>query len=533
MPRGYLSFVLHAHLPYVRHPEYDKFLEERWLFEALSDTYIPLIKFFDRMRAEKIDFKLTLSISPTLAAMLADPLLQQRYVNHLDLTIKLADREIERTKHWHDIHQLSRMYRNLFQEARDAFVNRCSHRVLDVFKDYADSGNLELITCAATHGYLPLLSSEPNAVRAQIFTAVHEHERMFGRKPKGMWIPECAYYPGLDSVLAEAGIRYFFLDAHGIEHADPKPLFGVHAPIYCNSGVAAFGRNPATSRLVWSDKVGYPADPNYREYHRDIGFELDQHYLEEFQYAKNVRTHTGIKYHRITGATNNKHLYNPDRGRETAERHARDFVARCRDQVLRVSGRMPAPAMLVSPYDAELFGHWWFEGPQWIYYVLREVHFHGGELGMTTPGAYLASHPVQQKATPAPSSWGRNGFSEHWINPKTDYMWRPLHEAAALMRKTADAARGQTLTEVEQRLLKQAARELLLAQCSDWPFIVTNGTTEQYARRRFDDHVNRFHDLITRIEKKEYDETTLAVLEHIDSIFPEVDYELYCSAREK
>src|SRR5579862_873832 len=209
MPKGYLSFVLHAHLPYVRHPEYDRFLEERWLFEALTETYIPLIKFFDRMRAEKVGFRLTLSISPTLAAMLEDPLLQDRFVRHLDLSLKLAEREIERTRHWHDVNQLAHMYRNLFAEARDVFVNRCGKRVCSAFNEYAESGNVELITCAATHGFLPLLRSEPATVRAQVFTAVHEHERIFGRKPKGMWIPECAYYPELDAVLAEAGLRYF------------------------------------------------------------------------------------------------------------------------------------------------------------------------------------------------------------------------------------------------------------------------------------------------------------------------------------
>ena len=530
MPKGYLCFVLHAHLPYVRHPEYDRFLEERWLFEALTETYIPLIKFFDRMRDEKINFKLTLSVSPPLAAMLSDPLLQQRFVNHLDLSLSLTDREIERTKNWHDVNQLSRMYRGLFAEARDVFVRRCNSRVLDVFNEYAYSGNIELITCAGTHGFLPLLSSEPTSVRAQVLLAVSEHERLFGRKPRGMWLPECAYYPGVDKVLAEAGIRYFFTDAHGIEHADPRPLFGINAPLYCPSGVAAFGRSPTTSKLVWSDKVGYPGDPNYREYHRDIGFDLDQNYLEEFQYAKNVRTHTGIKYHRITGPTNDKHLYHPERGRETAERHAKDFVNRCRDQVLRAGSRMPFPAVLVSPYDAELFGHWWFEGPQWIYYVLREVHQHGGELAVGTPSDYLSAYPIQQKATPAASSWGRNGYAEHWVNPKTDFMWRPLHEAAVLMTRYANAAKARSLTPLEERVMRQAARELLLAQSSDWPFIITNGTTEQYARRRFADHLNRFHDLINSFEKRQYNEEELATLEYMDAVFPEIDYQLYCSA---
>jgi 1,4-alpha-glucan branching enzyme len=385
------------------------------------------------------------------------------------------------------------------------------------------------MTCAGTHGFLPLLNSEPSTVRAQVLAAAHEHARIFGSKPAGMWVPECAFYPGLDEVLAEAGVRYFVVDSHAIDHADPKPLFGVSAPVYCPSGVAAFGRHPTTSKLVWSNKVGYPADYNYREYYRDIGFELDQHYLEPFQYAKGIRTSVGIKYHRITGPGHDKHLYNPDWARETAERHARDFVDRSRDHAVRASSRMPYPCVITSPYDAELFGHWWFEGPQWIYYVLRELA-HGGPLVAGTPGTYLATYPIHQKAMPAPSSWGRNGYNEHWVNPKTDWMWRPLHEAAARMTRAvqshAPASRNGS-ESLEDRLLRQAGRELMLAQSSDWPFIITNGTTEEYARRRFHDHINRFHELLNELDSREIDARQLEALEYMDAIFPELDYRLF------
>ena len=198
MPKGYLLLILHAHLPYVRHPEYDRFLEERWFFEAVTETYIPLIKFFDRLQAEKLPFKITLSISPTLANMMEDLLLRQRCLRHLDLSLSLAEKECERTKDWPDVNALAQMYRRLFEEARTIFVERCGTRLVTAFQQYADAGNLELITCAGTHGYLPLLSSEPCTVKAQIFTAIDEHARIFGSKPKGMWIPECAFYPGLD-----------------------------------------------------------------------------------------------------------------------------------------------------------------------------------------------------------------------------------------------------------------------------------------------------------------------------------------------
>jgi 1,4-alpha-glucan branching enzyme len=528
MPKGYLLLVLHAHLPYVHHPEYDRFLEERWFFEAVTETYIPLIKFFDRLRAEGVPFKLTLSVSPPLANMLEDPLLRERCVRHLDLSLRLAERECERTRQWPDVHFLAQMYRRLFEEARHTFVERCGTRLVSVFKEYTEAGHLELITCAGTHGYLPLLASEPGTVRAQVWTAVAEHERIFGRRPAGMWVPECAYYPGLDGVLAEAGVRYFFVDAHAFDHADPRPLFGVSAPLHCPSGVAAFGRHPMTSKLVWSKNVGYPADYNYREYYRDIGFDLDQGYLEPFQYARGIRTHTGIKYHRITGPTQDKHLYNPDWARETAQKHARDFADRCRDHAARARGGMPFPAVIVSPYDAELFGHWWFEGPQWVYYVFRELAA-GSDLEAGTPGEYLEANPVQQKAVPAASSWGRNGYSEHWVNPRTEWMWRPLHEAAVRMRQAVQAHPDLPPDGLEDRALRQAGRELMLAQSSDWPFIITNGTTEEYARRRFHDHVHRFHALLNGLGSHHIDPGALEALECMDAIFPRLDYRLFAS----
>jgi 1,4-alpha-glucan branching enzyme len=529
MPRGYLLLVLHAHLPYVRHPEYERFLEERWFFEAVTETYIPLIKFFDRLLAEGKQFKLTLSISPPLATMMEDPLLRERCVRHLDLLVQLAEQECERTQQWSDVNFLAQMYKKLFEEARTTFVDRCKTRLVKVFQQFAAAGNIELITCAGTHGYLPLLNSEPSTVRAQVMTAVHEHERIFGFKPKGMWIPECAFYPGLDALLAEAGIRYFFVDSHSIEHADPKPLFGVSAPVYCPSGVAAFARHPMTSKLVWSNKVGYPADYNYREYYRDIGFDLEQAYLEPYQYAKGVRTNTGIKYHRITGTGPDKQLYHPDWASESAERHAKDFAWRCRDQATHSSSRMPMPSVIVSPYDAELFGHWWFEGPQWIYYVLRELA-DDGDLVMSTPGEYLAKHPIQQKAMPAPSSWGRNGYNDHWVNPKTEWMWRPLHEAAVRMRQTVEKVGSHPADKLEDRALRQAGRELMLAQCSDWPFMITNGSTEEYARRRFHDHLNRFHDLLQRVDNHQIDKKSLETLEYMDALFPDLDYRLFAPA---
>ncbi len=527
MAKGYLMIVLHAHLPYVHHPEYERFLEERWLFEAVTETYIPFIKFFDRLRREGSRFRLTLSVSPSLAAMLENPTLADRCQRHLEMSLRLADAEIQRTNAWPDVNRLARMYRTLFEEAYQVFVERAGKRILRVWRELADEGFLELMTCASTHPFLPGLAAYPGSIRAQVFSAVQEHERTFGRKPKGLWLPECGFFPGVDEALTAAGVRYTFVDTHGLENATPKPLFGPCAPVYCPSGLAVFGRLGTTSKLVWSSLVGYPSDPHYREYYRDIGFDLDQDYVAPYAYAAGVRAPTGIKYHRITGPGTNKHLYDPERGRETAERHARDFVARCRDQVQHASQRMPFPAVLVSPYDAELFGHWWFEGPQWLYYVMRDLGHGEGDVQPITPSEYLAAHPVQQRATPTPSSWGKNGYSEHWMNPKTQWLWQPIHEASARMARTVAAVEALALGPLEDRALRQAARELMLLQGSDWPFAITNGTTEEYAKRRFSDHLARFHELLDDFDRRRIDAEKLGALELMDSILPAVDYRLY------
>jgi 1,4-alpha-glucan branching enzyme len=527
MPKGYLMMVLHAHLPYVHHPEYDRFLEERWFFEAVTETYIPLIKFFDRLRDEGIRFRMTLSISPSLAAMLEDPHLCDRCLRHLEMSLRLAEAEIQRTQHWPEVNRLAHMYRSLFAEARQVFVERAGKRLLQVFREFEQAGLIELMTCASTHAYLPGLSAYPGSIRAQVFSAVDEHERIFGRKPKGFWMPECGYFPGVDQVLTEAGLRYSFVESHGIEHASPKPLFGPYAPLYCPSGLAVFGRLNTTSKLVWSSMVGYPADARYREYYRDIGYDLDQGYLAPYEYAPGVRTATGIKYHRITGPGKDKHLYDPDRGREAAQAHAHDFVNRCREQARHASHRVPFPAALVSPYDAELFGHWWFEGPQWLYYVLRELAQANDDLQAATPSEYLAAHPVHQRAVPSPSSWGRNGYSEQWINQKTQWIWQPMHEASGRMSRVLTGTPILAAGSLEDRAMRQAARELMLVQDSDWPFAITNGTTEVYAKRRFLDHLSRFHELLDDVEHHQIDAGKLAALELMDGLLPKLDYRLF------
>src|SRR6266545_1132904 len=250
MTRGYLSLVLHAHLPFVRHPEHDRFLEENWLFEAIVETYLPLIQIMEGWRRDGMETRLTLSVSPTLCAMLADPLLQDRFVRHLDGLLELAEREVLRT-HWDRAFQpLAQMYQQRFTALRGTYF-ACDRNLVGAFRQFQDAGRLEIITCAATHALLPLLAVHPPSVRAQVLTARDHYRGCFGRDPRGIWLPECAYATGVENVLQEANIRWFITDTHGVLHANPRPRYGVFAPIFTPNGIAAFGRDLDSAKQVW------------------------------------------------------------------------------------------------------------------------------------------------------------------------------------------------------------------------------------------------------------------------------------------
>lgn len=527
--RGYLCMVLHAHLPYVRHPEHENFLEEKWLYEAITECYIPLLKAFERLVQDNVPFRLTVSISPPLASMLTDGLLQERYLVHLNKLIELSEKEIDRT-YGTIFYQTALMYRSRFYEARQFFAEKYGCNLLRAFKKFADEGRLEIITSAATHGYLPLLMLQPEVVRAQIGVAVELHQKNFGSPPEGIWLPECAYTPGLDEILKEFNLKYFFMDTHGILFASHRPRFGVYAPVFCRSGVAAFGRDVESSKQVWSANEGYPGYFDYREFYRDIGFDLDYDYIRPYIHPDGIRVHTGIKYYRITGKTQHKEPYIPLRAEEKAAVHAGNFMFNREHQIKYLNTLMDRPPIIVAPYDAELFGHWWFEGPLWLEFLIRKIHFDQKIIKMITPGDYLKIHPCNQVCTPCASSWGNKGYNEVWLCRANDWIYRHLHLAGARMVELANAFPEET-GGLRLRALNQAGRELMLAQSSDWAFIMSTGTMVEYAVLRTKTHLLNFLRLYDQIKNNSIDEGWLSHLESTNNIFPDLDYRHYRTRR--
>jgi 1,4-alpha-glucan branching enzyme len=524
--QGSLCLVLHAHLPFVRHPEYDEFLEEDWLYEAISETYLPLLQVFDRLTQERVPYKVTLTLTPTLVSMLRDELLMARYARRLDKLCELADKEVDRTRGDAAFAKLARFYREHLYDLRRAFHDRYGRDLVGAFRRLQDAGNLEIITCCATHGFLPLLQQNPEAVRAQISVAVAHYRQHFGRDPNGIWLAECGYYPGVEDYLAAQNIRFFFVDSHGIADATPRPLFGVYQPIYTPAGVAAFGRDPESSQQVWSAEFGYPGDALYREFYRDVGWDLDYEYVRPYIQATGQRKNTGLKYYRITGKGQHKEPYDPDAARERAALHAGNFMFNRERQfehlATRLEGRTP---VVVAPYDAELYGHWWFEGPQFLDFFIRKSAYDQKTYRLSTPAEFLQENPEQQLATPPMCSWGERGYANMWLDGSNDWIYRHLHHCG---RKMVELARDfPEAGDLRRRALNQAARELLLAQSSDWAFIMKTGTMVDYAVRRTKEHVLRFLRLHDQVRSGQIDEGWLSHVEGKNNLFPEIDYRVY------
>jgi 1,4-alpha-glucan branching enzyme len=520
---GYLALILHAHLPFVRHPEHEHFLEEEWFFEAITESYIPLLRMMQRLVSDDVPFKLTMSITPTLCAMLQDKLLRERYVRHLDLLIDLAERECKRNRGHLRLRELAGFYLNLFSKSRRFFVDEWRCDLLAGLRELQRTGALEIIASAATHGLLPLLWHQSRqAASAQVLIGRDLYGDLFGVHPKGFWLPECGYAPGLEALLQEANIRWFVLDAHGLLFGKPRPCRSIYAPCYTPAGPAAFARDRDSSRQVWNAQGGYPGDPAYREFYRDAGFDLSMEHLGPI--ARGSRKFSGMKYHRVTGSGQEKQLYDRATAENAAAKHASHFLEERRRRTHEIS-KLGFDPIVVIPFDAELFGHWWFEGPRFLELFIRKVASEQ-DFRLTTPSEYLAAYPTQQIIEPAASTWGENGHLGVWLDPSNAWIYPSLQTAAQRMSEAA-RRHAEDCSPLADRVLKQLARELLLAQSSDWAFLMKTGTAREYATKRTLDHLARFDRLYDQFVTNDVAEEFLRECEWRDNLFPNVNWRYY------
>jgi 1,4-alpha-glucan branching enzyme len=500
-------FTLHSHLPYVlNHGRWPHGSD--WLCEAALDTYLPLLEVLQRLAGESIPAPVTMGFTPVLANQLINPVFVSEMEAFFTQRLQACDEAPASLAKTGDNHLLPlvQFWRERLTRLR-ALFHRIDRNLIGAFRALESDGRLEIIGSAATHGYLPLLARD-ESIRLQLAVGVSEHRRIFARSPGGCWLPECAYRPrgpwepwpsaprtgmrrGIEEHLSDAGFQFFFVDAHLAAAGRPLGLSGdpagdpiVHAPAgrvapgeplrspyrayrVARSSVAAYVRDPRASMQVWSRFEGYPGDESYLEFHK-------------------MRWPGGLKLWRVSGPNvdlGNKQPYNPEAAADRARGHAEHFA-----QLLARIARGPAQSregVVVAPFDTELFGHWWFEGPAFMGDMYQSLARHLEAIQPATGSRHLQEHPPRAGIRLPWGSWGANGDSSMWLSERTAWTWERLWP---LEQSFWDMAPSALSSPAARPVLAQAARELLLAQSSDWQFIISTGAAADYAERRFQEH---------------------------------------------
>ncbi|HWP65825.1 MAG TPA: 1,4-alpha-glucan branching protein domain-containing protein [Candidatus Limnocylindria bacterium] len=496
--------TLHSHLPWVLHHGRWPHGSD-WLCEAATDTYLPLLEALDRLEREGTPSPLTIGVTPVLANQLGHPDFDYELEAFVAQRLEACDEAewtLEATGETHLL-PLAHYWRARL-ERLGRVLERTDGGITGALARHARAGRIELISSAATHGFLPLLR-RPESVRLQLRLGRREHRRIFGLDPAGCWLPECAYRAGLEQVVRDAGFDFFFADAHmalagrslglygehfagGVRSADDEPrdvvslrspyrVYALHPEV--GAPVAVFVRDPTSSRQVWSRHQGYPGDAAYLEFHK-------------------IRWPGGLKLWRVTdprvdlGA---KQPYDPNVARARAYRHAADFAA-----VLRTVRDTAAPLggeLIATPFDTELFGHWWYEGVDFLGDLYRALDDQTA-VRPATAREHLVGGGEREAIELAEGSWGANGDFSMWMNPETEWTWTRLWSLEERFWRTAARERG---ADGRRRpALVQAARELLLAQASDWQFVISTGAAGDYAERRFRGHCDALAALLDAID---------------------------------
>jgi len=555
-PLGTLCIVLHGHLPYVlHHGTYPH--GEAWLYEAAAETYLPILDMVGEVALNRGRPALTIGLTPVLLEQLAHDRFKAGFVSYLTERRDRATQDRKGFENENNLHFafLATRWEAWYQKWLDRF-EQINRDIPGEFAKRCHEGHIQILTSNATHAYMPLLLND-QAIKAQIAAGVASSEKRLGFKPRGMWLPECAYRPtwdnwvpsvlfdnpryrpGLELFIADAGITHFFVDTPAITSAQPLGIIqhGAFHPVNETQlhwdtrrgwrhpleavgvisqpqlpRVYAFGRHPGVSEQVWSGSIGYPGAGQYLEFHK-------KHNDRGLRYWKVTNNKAGL---------GDKHPYYPDDIPGKVFEQATHFINTVKHVLGEYQFATNRQGVCVASFDAELFGHWWFEGPQFLRDVILSLA-HDPEVKLMTAEEALYHH-VPDKAMRLPeSSWGKKGDHSVWINDHTRWMWEIEYRAECRMLKLLHQLPWRT-NDTVKKLMERAGRQLLLLQASDWPFVVDSQGAVDYGIQRFSGHATHF-DRATLMAEEVTAGQPLDALRQIeltemdthDSIFPEID----------
>jgi 1,4-alpha-glucan branching enzyme len=476
-----IILVLHAHLPYVRIPQLRFPLQELWLFQSLVESYIPLLIMLEDLVDS--DFTITFSLSPTLLSMIADEYFQEKCRDYM---ITVADRLGETSAKRSAPFAAAASFMHSQVERVIHYYDQVNGDLIGRFRKLSERGVINLITTCATHALLPAFRFNSDLIRLQVMVGLQEFEHHFGFTPRGFWLPEMGYFSGLDRILSDLGIEYTFIDTAGVYRSGEIPRRGAFSHLVSTTGLFFFARDRILSRILWSSKIGYPGDYRYREFHHTAMPVRDDDTMKG-----KVEIPIGLKLYRITGEDRAKEWYCPDGAVNAVVEHSRNFVEQLFQRGQLVQDIIQQVPLFTLPFDAELFGHWWYEGPAFLSEVIRKISC-SDALQLVSPEAVLKRGSVEQ-VQPSESSWGSGDLFSTWLKSECLWLYPRIMELFAEVRPLLHK-------KTHEDAVVQAVKELLLAQSSDWTFLISTRNSEDYARHRLDEHLDAAERIIQSLK---------------------------------
>jgi 1,4-alpha-glucan branching enzyme len=532
MSKNTLILTLVAHQPYIRHFKEPQPAKEQLLFTALSETYLPLLNMFANLESDGVPFKVSMVLSPSLCSMLSDPVIQKRYIDWLDKGIALGESEVTRCAADAGELCVARQCLAAAKRNRHDFIETFNQDILSKFAYYAKRGNIELLATAATDCFLPHYIDIQEALNSQIEIGLQSHRAFFDVVPEGFWLPHMGYTPGVEHTLRSYGFNYTILDSHALLFADPIPDNGIFSPVRCSNSLAVFARDPITPVDITDPERGYMQNPVYRNQNCDIGFDADPSYLANFLDNNNARLPTGYKY-RSRGCADGKKtvspVYDSDAAAAQIKLDARHFVD-VHSERLVSAARMMASGIPVSVscMNLDLLGQGWHEGIAWLEEVLRLIAVHE-ECDTAHCSELLENQFSLQKCSPFPSADCGTGYGENLLDSSNGWMLRYARKASERMIDLSGRFSGDT--GLKARALNLAAKEVLLAQSSDWPRMVHDNLMPNYAAQRFTESINAFTVVYDSLGSNSISTEWLTNLEREHSIFPWLNYRVFSAKK--
>ena len=431
-----INLVLHAHIPYVLETEV-----EYWLHEVVLHSYLPFLKMLESHKDNNIC--ISVNLSPILLVQLSSKYFKDKFLKYLDMRKKILstnlnddDKNLILKKDLQKVLELEIFYKNWDSD------------IIKIFQHYSKTGVLNILTSAITHAFLPSLVSFPHVLDLQIKLGKQISE-LFFTDIKGFWSPECAVFPELSQHLSQYGLKYVFADPTASStHSD-----------FSHHDVNYICRDYLCTAKIWDAFIGYPGNVVYREFHKDL---KDENREIQIILGENRIPLSGVSIYAITDKrTLVKSLYEHDKVKAQLQLDAKDFI-----KTLNETHKTKDSVSIF--FDMELFGHWWKEGVDFLDTLIEQLQ----DTNIQITDDFLDIPLPEQE--PLISTWGTNYNAESWINPKTTKVWSKLIPSLYEL---------EMLLKHDQEISKDKIYYTLLAQASDWTFLITKDTFKEYSER--------------------------------------------------